>query len=82
MRAHNHQTNQNTKNVGKGISMFAVNLPELTTGAANPIVVFKQSNSAASFVPKTGNGESGVPSAEYVAVLLYESRVRAIVDAR
>jgi len=82
MRSHNHQTNQNTKKVGKGISAIAFGLAELTRGAANPMVIFKQFNSAVSFVPKGGSGESGVPSAAYVAVLLYESRVRLRVDAR
>lgn len=73
VRNHNtvhNQTNQSKKNVGKGISMLTVSLPELTSGAANPIVLFKHTNRAVSFVPKAGKGVSGVPSAEYVAVLL------------
>lgn len=78
----NHHTNQNMKNIGKGVSIVAVRLPEPTSGAADPIVAFKQFNNATSFVPKGGNGESGVPSAAYVAVLLYESRVRTRVEAR
>jgi hypothetical protein len=70
MRAPNHHTNQNTKNIGNEVSIVAEGLPEPTSGAANPIVEFKHSNNAASCVPKTGKGVSGVPSAEYAAVLL------------
>jgi len=62
-----------------GIAAHWLPTPPMS-GAARPIVWFKQSNVEASM--PGGKGTSGVPSASKIAVLLYPSSESEILDAR